>query len=404
MLDEKDIKFIKNQEKFGIDIDWDLVFKEYKKLNIPNEYYNPTKLPLDKSAYHLLLSERKVGKTTNVLLLGLCIYKLYGLEMIYARASEDMIMPKFCSELFAIINSYENGKYIKLLTDDKYNNIAIHNRVAYYQKVSKSGEILEKSSEVICRFISIDRGQLYKSGFNTLSCWIIFDEFISKYYRVNEFVDWLDILSTIVRNRLNAKIIMLSNTIDYNSTYFREFEISKEVKQLQKGQKALIRSKKGTPVYVEVIDPNLNAKQKDDKAELNMMYFNFDNPGLAAITGTDEVWAFEACQHIWKKDHIDYLDRRLRLDSNDVLVQLEIVKDPDVGICVYAHPTTFVYEDSIILTCGEIRDKKHVFGMGHSKYTKFIWNLYDRNLFYYDTNETASLVDNFIKTYIQVSR
>ena len=37
------IKYFENNKQYGIDYDWTLIAKEYNKLGIPNNVYNPVK-------------------------------------------------------------------------------------------------------------------------------------------------------------------------------------------------------------------------------------------------------------------------------------------------------------------------------------------------------------------------
>ena len=86
------IKYIKNNPKYGIDYDWNLIKKEFNKLKIPDDVFNPFKFhKIEGGKYYFDISEREVGKTTNWLLLAMCVNKLYGSEIVYMRETLDMI-------------------------------------------------------------------------------------------------------------------------------------------------------------------------------------------------------------------------------------------------------------------------------------------------------------------------
>ena len=74
-------EYINNDKKLGLKYDFNLVKKEFKKLKIPKDVYNPSKLPLDAAKWYISMSPRGVGKTTNILLLGMVMNKLYGTEI-----------------------------------------------------------------------------------------------------------------------------------------------------------------------------------------------------------------------------------------------------------------------------------------------------------------------------------
>lgn len=391
----KNFKYINNDEKLGIDIDWNMIFGEYKKLHPPKDVYDPTTVPITQAKYFQLLSERSTGKTTNWLLIGLLLYKHYGIITQYIRASEDMIKPSIAGDIFKVILEYGDGKYLRWITDGKYNSIHINWKKAFLCRVDDDGNIEEQDNNNFLQFLSIDNNFNYKSGYNApKGDLILFDEFIGKIYRPNEYVDFMDLISTIIRKRKSPVVIMLSNGINLHSPYFREFEISKEVKSVKVGEHKLITTEKGTKIYFEII----GTKQTALKTEINRLFFGFNNPRLASITGGEQTWSFDPVPHIVNNETDRYINRKLRLVFDGEMIQLDVVSTEDRGLIVNAHPCTNVYDDSIILTLGEIRSKRELYGLGKGKLCERIWQLYKENKWYYDTNETGSLVKNYLHT------
>jgi hypothetical protein len=94
------VRYIDNDPNLGIDYDWELIAKEYKKLGVPPEYDITEIIPLGNEAikWYILTSERSVGKTTNVLLVGMvminCTELLFSLSDI--TSTKHPIM-KLCS-------------------------------------------------------------------------------------------------------------------------------------------------------------------------------------------------------------------------------------------------------------------------------------------------------------------
>ena len=85
------IEYIDGKHKLGIQYDWNLISKEYKRLKCPKEYNNPLTNGIDKAHIHLLVSERSTGKTTNLILVGIIMYYLYGTTTQYIRANDKII-------------------------------------------------------------------------------------------------------------------------------------------------------------------------------------------------------------------------------------------------------------------------------------------------------------------------
>lgn len=397
------IKYYDNKEEHGMIIDWTEVFRKYhsiiKKAKVSDPIYDPTTVPIYNAKYFVLLSDRSSGKTTNWLIIGMIMNQMYGTVIQYIRQTEDMIAPSVAGEIFRVILSYNNGYYVEAVTGGKYRGIYIHWKKAYFCNYDDKGKPCDIAPDPFLQFLSIDKNFDYKSSYNApKGDLILFDEFISKYYRPDEFVDFSDLTCTIIRKRKTPIIVMLANTINYNSTYFKELEVSKDVKKMKVGQKGIFETEKGTLIYVELIA----LKQSTIKQEINRFFYGFSNPKLAAITGGEIAWAFDPVPHIHNSETDEVINRIFRIDTGDILLQLDIVKTEDRGLIINCHECTKTYKDSIIFTLGEISATNQIYGLGkNNPYAALIWRLYEQNKFYYDSNETGSLVKNYLKQYRQ---
>lgn len=388
------INYYDNKESHGTLIDWNEVRKAYKKLNTPKDYYNPCTLPLETCPYSDILSERSIGKTTNLLLFGMCANKLYGTVIQYIRQSEEMTAPSVARELFDTILNYDGGRYVRQLTDDKYNSIYVHWRRAYYCLRDDEGKVIDQSEDPFLVMLSIDRNLSYKSSYNApKGDFIIYDEFIGKPASETEFVNFMDLLKTIIRQRKTPRVILSANTINLNHSYFREQEISKEVRKLKTGDSEIFTTERGTRIYVEIF----GAKQTQIKRDINKMFFGFKNPRLSSITGTNAVWSFDCYPHIVVNEKDKYVTRRLRIKHCDMLLQADIMETEDRGIISNVHPATTTYSDSIVLTNGEVWARNELFGVGKGQLCELFWRLYRANKVYYDSNETGALLAEYVR-------
>lgn len=387
------IEYHENDKKKGIKYDFNVIRKEFKKLKIPNDVYNPLTIPLEWSKFNVLLSPRSKGKTTNILLLGLIFNKIYGTKLQYIRSSHDMITPSKAGSLFSVI--VQNG-YIEKLTGGKYNNVKLHWGSWYYTQIDDKGEIIEQSEEIM-KMLSIDRAEKYKSSYNAPEGdFIIFDEFIGKYYTPNEFVRFLDLFKTIQRDRISPIIFMLANTIDRESEYFNELEIYEEIHTLEMGEDIKVTTEKGTPIYIAILN-NDDKLQKKQKIQ-NSLFYGFKNPRISSITGTD--WSHVAYPHLPQVRTDDKLvDRRHYIQYSNRLINLEIRFCDELGLYVYCHKATRVYDDSIIYTNDSIiKNKQYRFLFGSTNLDKKIFTLYNQNKWYYQNNTIGSQVNNYIQT------
>lgn len=383
-------EFIDGKRTNGIIYDYPTIRKEFRKLKIPTEFYNPSKCPFDKCKWFINLSDRSTGKTTNWLLFGMIMNKLYGTVIQYVRQTNDMITPRNSKNLFDTIL---DNNYVSKLTDGKYNTIVYKAKRWYYAIADDNGEIIEQKNNHFMCMLSIDNAENYKSSYNApYGDIIIFDEFIGKYYYRNEFVRFNDLLKTIIRDRQAPIIVLLANTIDKNSQYFNELEIYNTVQQMKQGDSEIITSERGTNIYVEILESGV--KKQKTRSIVNTLFFGWKNPLISSITGDD--WAINNYPHIPQYNSRVIL-KRYYLDFNNTLLALDVKNCNEIGVYVAVHRATRTYDDSIIFTIGEIDKNNKRFRFGFSPSDKRLWELYKRNKFYYASNDLGSLLDNYIK-------
>lgn len=384
-----EINYINNDMKFGIDYDYKLINKEFKKLNVPREVYNVLKLPLSDAAWFFLLSERSTGKTTNCLLYGMTMNKMYGTIIVYIRKHDSMITKKDLSTLFTTIIEYG---YIEKLTDGKYNNVEYYAGKWRYIKVDENGITIERCPDFFMQCLAYNRHEEYKSSLSLpKGDFIIVDEVISDRYRLNEFVELCDTLMTVIRNRLSVRILCLSNTIDKHSEYFHELEIYEPVQLIEPGQHDIITSERGTKVYVELIK---DAKDVAEKKRHNTFYFGFKNQRLNSITG--DGWAVDNYPHIERG--YTTLQHGIYIDYHGKFLELEVVEYDDKGVFIIVHRAGEPYDDSIIYSNQEPKDKRYRFHMGDGhKIDKFInYCIMNHRILFHD-NACGTIFFNHVK-------
>lgn len=397
---EEDIKYINGDPEKGIQYDWRKIRKKLKELGIPCEYYNPGTAPLELIQWFVEISERAVGKTTGWLLLGLIMFQLYGTVVIYTRSRRDMIAPKNAISLYNVIKAND---YISKITHDRWNTIVYDKRKWYLAYIDVNGNIAERCDKYCCRMVSIDEAANLKSGFNEPSGdLIIFDEFIpvSERYSVpNEFVQFIDLCSTVFRLRECPKIVLLANNINKYNQYFYDLEIAERVSEMQISENCTYTTDKGTKIYIEFIGaPKVYRTKKQNWIRL---FCGFKKPELASITG-ESTWAVRCYQHIPTKtdtgesDKIKIIFGKLYIFYNNKYVRLDIVENPELGICIYAHWATRVYKDSIILTNEPLFDNRYVYGnaagtnLGH-----LLDSIFKSKKIYFASNDVGTFVESY---------
>lgn len=390
------IQYIDNDVNKGIRYDWKLIKKEYRKLKIPKIYYDPCRVNWDRCGYDVAMSDRAHGKTSETMILGMVMNHHYGTIIHYIRNSEKSIRPYSLNQLFPVIE--QNG-YIEKITEGRWNSVFYYGHKWYYCVKDDEGRIIEKDTMHFCICMHLGESDDRKSSYNCpKGDLIIFDEFIElNGYGYSDFIRFSDLVSTIFRKRLCGCIYMLSNTIDLNSPWFDELCLREDINIMKHGEARYIESELGTVSFVELLEPDTSVQAQN----FIQRYFGFNNPKLAAITGRG-TWATDHFQHIpdWpedERDNVHVLLRRLYVQQSGKLLRLQLVRDP-LGLNVYVLPATRTYADSIILTHGDITDRRHQFGYGvKSPVLDLIWRLYKGNRFFYLTNSEGALLQTYIR-------
>lgn len=389
-----------NEKKLGIQIDWEAVKKEYNRLGIPKDTYSPLKADVLKVGYVIDLSDRSRGKTTNKLILGLILFKMYGIVLHYVRQRKSECERKMLADLYKTVLDYN---YIEKIFGNTYNSIFFYGKRWFLCRVDETGEIVDKCEDNCTFCIGLDESDSLKSTYNAPRGDMIFhDEFITSVYGYNDFIRFCDICKTIIRDRISPVIYMSANTINKESPWFAEMGLEKVIQAMEMGDYEYVETVFGTHIYLEILEENVSGIREN----VNKRFWGFNNDKLISITGKG-TWATENYPHIpiYRDDEDEkprILQNILFINMNSKYVKLQLVNDAQRGICVFVQPATKIYPDSVVLTCDEITDKRQAFAMGFDtfNFVKAYWKLYEQNKFYYARNSEGA----FIKAYISYSR
>lgn len=386
------IKYIDNKKENGIKYDYQKIRKEYAKLGVPSEFFNPCHTPLAKAAWQVLLSQRSTGKTTNVLLLALVMYKLYGTQAHYCRYCDYEIAPKLCRTMYDVI--IDNG-YIAKLFDDKYNAIKYRARKWFLCKIDENGDEVAVDENYCTFMFAVQSASDLKSSHNApAGDLIIYDEFIQQDVRARcDFVEFCDAVKTIFRDRLSGKIFLLANTIDKENQYFHELEIYERLSEMQIGDKITHTTERNTQIYVEIVGvaPVLKSRKK----LFNKMFLGFKNSRLSGITG-ETTWSIKNYPHV-PEDKYEIIFNKFYIEHNNKLVRLDFVLNDDKGLCCYVHFATKTYDDSIICVTKSPARGQEYYGIADTtKIGQLFKQLCTAHKVYFAANDVGSFVQNYL--------
>lgn len=384
----EEIKYLNNDPQQGIIVDWEKVFAYYKGLKVPKGIYNPAKELDPKSAeWFVLISTRSTGKTTNLLLIGIILFLMYGITTPYIRQRPDMTAKQNIEKLFEVIRACG---YIQELTGGQYNNVYYFGHKMYLCHIDDKGG-RDTRNEPFLYALDLTQNEVYKSSLNMpTGDFAIFDEFISSVYANNEFVTLCDILKTVFRDRLTCKIFMLANTTNYYNEYLRELYIQDEVLKVGEDEPFVKLTKKKTRVFVHLI-----SNRNKQRAKVNTLYFGFDNPKLASITGGS--WAVDSYPHFFRDEERELVSKDFYIIYAGKILQLDYCISPKLGEHVFVHDAIKVNEKARrIYTVGDITDKKEAYKFGSLPIDKRLWTLYNNNKWYYLNNDIGFTVDTYV--------
>lgn len=378
-------------------IDWKKVRSRFKKLKTVENYrkqvsdktadlWTPSHIPFEECAYYFGMSDRARGKTNQMLLFFMIAGYEYNKRIEYVRLSLDEVAPKTLRSMFDVITSFD---YIEKITHGKYNGVVYNAGYWYYCKRENEQET-ERALSPFVHISSCARYLDFKSGYNSAdSDLIIVDEFIGKKETPDDFVNYMQLQSTYFRLRKNCKAAFLANTINKDAQFFYEFTIAGAIEKMKQGDLKLIQNPLGTRFCVEILEND----KSETKRNINTEYYGFENPRLASITGA-ETWSFKEYPHIPRGDH-HIIYNNIYIYHHGKYVRCDVVNNKDLGLCIYAHPATRTYNDSIIFTLENITDNRYIYALGHTQAHLNFWRLLKRNRFYFSNNETGDFVERY---------
>lgn len=397
-------KYINDDITAGIVIDWKLIQKKLLELGIPSgDVYIPS-LPIESANYFVEMSMRSVGKTTQYLLIGLLLYKEYGVRTEYIRTRSEMTEKKNIDNLYNVVVEYG---YIEKIFEGKYNGLTYLAGKWTLVKYDENNEIVDKDKDIccFCHNLSAKHVDTMKSSYNSpLGDWIIFDEFIP----VNgitpdgEFLRFAQLLSTIKRMRKSTKIIMCANTINKHNSYFQEMNIRRIINDLKIGEEKVISTPKGTPVYVHLI--GLNKAITDKRQFINNLYFGFDNPHLTSVVGGAE-WEISNYPHLPKEapeEIRETISKPYYFKYLDEVLVMEICVSSKLGMYAFMFEKTRPIPEDMdcrIYTLETKTEKRERYGVGDGDpIDKALLHFWNTKQMFFATNEVGNLWENYLLT------
>ena len=351
------------------------------------KYYSLKKI-LEKNAhYNVIFGERSNGKTYAVLEYGLKRYIEHGEQLAIIRRWQDDLIGKRAATIFdALVMNNE----VTRLTGGEWTGINYQSGRWYLSRINGKKKITDEKP--LAYAFSLTGMEHDKSTSYPGVTTVLFDEFLTrKMYLPDEFVIFMNTLSTIIRERDNVKIFMLGNTVNKYCPYFAEMGLT-HIKEMQPGMIDVYRyGDTDLLVAVEYTKPDRKGKDND-------LYFAFDNPKLSMITGGKwEIDIYPHCPQKFKPCDIKYI---YFIRFNDELLQCEIVF-VDMVTFTFIHRKTTPLKDNINNLVYDPdfsplpNHRRNITKPCYDLEKKIVWYFKNEKVFYQD-NEVGEVVRNYL--------
>lgn len=348
--------------------------------------------------YYMAFGERSNGKTYSALKYAIERYFKHGEQFAYVRRFGEDIKRKNLQTLLAA--HVENG-LISSLSGGTYSLVDYTSgRFIAFDYDPDTGKA-EKDLQPMGFAFDLNSMEHHKSTSFPKVTTVIFDEFLSRQgYLANEFVLFMNTLSTIIRDRINVKIFMIGNTVNKFCPYFSEMGLT-HIKDQKPGTTDLYTyADTGLSIVVEYCDPMSKRGGKHSD-----VYFAFDNPQLKMITSGS--WEIAIYPHLTEKYRPKDVMYQFFIEFDETLLHCEIVTT-DTKYFMFVHPKTTPIKDEegdVIYTNRPNERWNYrvgIYNQGDSL-SRFILQLLRENRVFYSDNETGEALRNYLMWSTQYS-
>lgn len=354
------------------------------------KYYSLKKILSKNAQYNIIFGERSNGKTYSVLEYGLKKYIDTGEQLGIIRRWKEDFRGKRGTVLFdALIANNIIEKY----TNGKFNRVYSYAGKWYLSTIDEKGKQILDEKPFAFGFALSDVEHDKSTSYPNITT-ILFDEFLTRrQYFPDEFVIFMNVLSTIIRQRDNVKIFMLGNTVNKFCPYFAEMGLT-HIDKMKQGTIDVYtygNSENALRVAVEYAGSTDSKKPSD-------IYFAFENPKLNMIKGGE--WEFNIYPHLpYKYKPKDVLFTFFILFDSNIL-QCEVIQvGTDTFIYIHRKTTELKDTDNDLIYTVDYSPKRN-FARDIYKPTntaqKKIAYLFKTGKVFYQSNDIGEIVRNFV--------
>ena len=380
---------------------WKNIFKTFgnkpgkiKEQQQVNQYYDINPIDNTGAIYRVIIGQRSNGKTYSVCKHIIEDYFNDGKRGAYIRRYEESITPKNLQSLFN-----PHLKLIWELSEGRWNAVFYRAKEFHFCAIDQDGKILAKDETAFCITAAINTAENTKGEDRGEVHTIVFDEFMTRSGYLNgEFVRYMNLLSTLIRDRENAIIYMLANTVNKYCPYFAEMGL-KNIDKLPQGEIAVYTyGSSDLTVAVEYCDEVQATKQTASK------YFAFDNPQLQMITKGE--WEFQIYPRAPYKIMEEDIVLRFYIQFAEQLLACEVIHSTlqqySNDVFIFVHPQTkdIDIDDNTVMYVNDFSScRMHVRYLKDTptKAHELIYSLISRKSVCFSDNNTGEVFRNWLQ-------
>lgn len=362
-----------------------------QKKNEIGDWYDYGPIKKLKCQYNMIIGERSNGKTYGALKEIIENYVKNKKKGAYIRRYKEDYRGKRGDALF---ESIEADGVVTEMTEGKFNCIKYQSGRWYFAISDPETGKKMACEDPFCYAFAISDMEHDKSTSYPDVTTIVFDEFLTRgYYLPNEFVLFMNTLSTIIRHRNDVTIYMLANTVNKYAPYFGEMGL-KHIQQMEKGQIDVYTY--GNSKLKVAVEYCASPKKEGKKSDV---YFAFDNPSLELITGG--AWELDIYPHC--PDTYDRKDVKFCffMEFEEELLQGEVLMNNEENYIFVHRKTTPLRNPNkdLVFSLKANPRANYVTGFSSSSLgvAQKIRRYFQLGKVFYQDNEVGEIVRNFIK-------
>ena len=352
------------------------------------DYYDNSKIISEGSTYNVIIGQRSNGKTYAFIEDALDTFLKEEIPSAYIRRYDESLT---ATNIFKLCTCHIPNLII--MSNGKWNNFKYEAKTFYLTYVDGNGKQLRKSKPFLyC--VGLNSWEHKKGQDRGDIKFIIFDEFLTRdTYLNDEYAKFMNLVSSLIRDRSDTVIVMLGNTVNKFCPYFNKFKIN--IREVKQGMIYNFR-------YGETTLSLEYCREYENTSKVNKKYFDFPEKSLDMIK--KGYWEISTYPHLYngKREECELVGM-IYVHFGDLVLRWELLIDEGNNVISFISPSNFdkalcskcvfITKDSLTLL-----DSRWCFSeIPHNKLTDWLIKTWRMGKIYFSTDESGDIFENFMK-------